>query len=77
MKCPRCGTDFDVSEARSSFDHYFSGSAEWKYDDLYAEPLCRECAENDAEDRWMDGTLKAADGDPSVEDQEEWRRLQG
>lgn len=75
MVCPRCGKHFKVSETRSGFNHYYNGSAEWDYDNDLLERLCEDCAEDDVESRWMDGTLKAADGDPSPEDQEKWRSL--
>lgn len=72
MICPRCGKHFNINETRSHFNHYYSGSAEWNYDDELSEPLCEECAEEDVTSRWMDGTLKAADSDPYPEDQKKW-----
>lgn len=68
MECSSCGTSFDVDEARASFNHYYSGSAAWQYDVDAAGGLCWNCASDDAESRWMDGTLKAADGDPPPAD---------
>ena len=61
MICTRCGKHFSVGNARTSFNHYYSGSAEWDYDNDLSERLCFDCATDDADDRWMDGTLEAAD----------------
>lgn len=76
MKCPGCGTKFDLDEARAGFNHYFAGSAEWDYDSDVSGQLCENCAEFDVCSRWMDGTLNAADCDPPAEYEEEWRDLQ-
>ena len=65
--CPECGETYDVEETRAGFDHYYADSSGWKWDDL-PQPLCRECAERDAEARWMAGTVEAADGPPPSED---------
>ncbi|GGA40658.1 hypothetical protein [Psychrobacillus lasiicapitis] len=75
MICPRCGEHFNVSETRSWFNYYYSGSAEWNYDNDLSERLCKDCAEDDVNSRWMDGTLKAADGDPPPESQKKWWNL--
>ena len=74
--CPRCGTAFDVAETRANFDRYYSGSAEWKWDDL-PERMCSECADTDVEDRWMAGTLDAADGPPPSEEamKDVWKKI--
>jgi hypothetical protein len=65
--CPGCGMTYDVEETRAGFDHNYADSAGWKWDDL-PQRLCRECAERDAEDRWMAGELEAADGPPPSAD---------
>lgn len=75
MDCTRCGTEFDVDEVRSRFNHYYAGSADWDYDRDVAAHICLDCAEEDVENRWMDGKLNAADGDPPTEAQEVWRNL--
>lgn len=77
MDCPRCGTKFDLDQARASFNHYYAGSADWDYDSDVSGPLCWDCAEDDVATRWMDGTLKAADGDPPAELQKKWWGLGG
>ncbi len=64
MECPRCFQTFDLDEARASFNHQYSGSSDWQYDAVISEPLCWDCASTDADERWMEGTLEAADGPP-------------
>lgn len=64
MECPRCFQLFDPKEAKASFNHYYRDSSGWQYDVVIAEPLCSDCASSDAEERWMAGTLDAADGPP-------------
>ena len=66
--CDRCGDTFDLEEVSADFDHYYAGSSDWKYDQVISERLCGDCAETDAEDRWMAGTLEAADGPPPSAD---------
>ncbi|MFL5910096.1 MAG: hypothetical protein ACJ768_05945 [Gaiellaceae bacterium] len=65
--CPECGRTYDVDETRAGFDQYYADSAGWKWDDL-PQPLCRECAQTDAEARWSAGELEAADGPPPSEE---------
>jgi hypothetical protein len=62
-RCAGCRKIFDVEEARRGFNHYYADSAKWKWDDL-PQRLCRDCAEEEVEARWMAGDLAAADGPP-------------
>lgn len=69
LECPRCFQMFDLDEAETSFNHYYSGSADWQYDDVISEPMCADCASTEADERWMNRGLKAADGPPPSGDQ--------
>ena len=69
LECPRCFQTFDLDEAKTSFNHQYSGSADWQYDDVISEPVCAECASTEADERWMNGGLEAADGLPPSGDQ--------
>jgi hypothetical protein len=62
MECPRCFQTFDLDEAKTSFNHQYSGSADWQqYDDVISEPVCADCASTEG--------LEAADGPPPSGDQ--------
>jgi hypothetical protein len=69
LECPRCFQIFDLDEAKASFNHQYSGSADWQYDDVISEPVCASCASTEADKRWMQGGLEAADGPPPSGDQ--------
>jgi hypothetical protein len=69
LKCPRCFQTFDLDEAKTSFNHQYSGSADWQYDDVISEPVCADCASTEADERWMNRGLEAADGPPPSGDQ--------
>lgn len=67
--CDHCGSGFDLQTVKAQFDHYYAGSADWKYDQVIYGRLCRDCADTDVENRWMAGTLEAADGPPPGPDE--------
>ncbi|WP_344951690.1 hypothetical protein [Terrabacter ginsenosidimutans] len=73
--CDRCERKFDLDEVKAEFDRYYTGSADWKYDQVFSECLCADCAETDAESRWMGDALKAADGPPPAGAQSIWREM--
>jgi hypothetical protein len=37
MQCQRCFQTFDPDDAKAKFDHYFSESALWRYDEVIAD----------------------------------------
>lgn len=77
MNCSQCGNTFVLEEARRGFDHYFSESAKWNYDELFTgQDLCWDCADTEASTRWMNGLLEAADGPPPADEQAIWDRME-
>lgn len=78
LACPHCFEPFDLDEAVARFDSNYIGSAEWKYYDVFpTERLCFDCAETEADSRWMKGELAAADGPPPSADElkDAWRNV--
>lgn len=47
MKCRNCGCDFDIDEARSTFNYFYEGTE--NYDSYYSpsDRMCGTCAIND------------------------------
>ena len=58
MKCANCDEEFNVDQARAFFNHYFSQSSRWSYDDICDGDLCGDCAIEEAEDQWLEGELE-------------------
>ena len=57
MICQGCGQEFDRDEAIEKFDHYYSESSGWTYEDVIDEPLCFHCATDYADEQWLSGNL--------------------
>ena len=75
--CTRCSQSYDLDESKASFDHYYAGSSDWKYDDVVSTDMCADCASEDADDRWTAGELDAADGSPPLSGDlgDAWRKI--
>lgn len=73
MICANCGKRFSKDEARSMFNHYFSGSSNWDYDANTPGDLCFDCAIDHCSFAWMDGDLDADDGPPPEDLAAIWR----
>lgn len=57
-QCSFCGKSFDLEDAKREFNHYFSESSRWDYDEVMSEVMCADCAINDASSRWYHGELE-------------------
>lgn len=56
--CSECACVFEVADARSFFNNYYSQSSKWDYDEVISEALCGSCATDRAGDMWFDGELE-------------------
>lgn len=71
--CNRCGSEFEVDDAREEYDAKFHGDPE--YDDQYEGDVCGSCAVDDSESLMNKGlAIDMMNGDADYDDKhvEQW-----